>query len=156
MDKTGIASPVQKVGGVPTRDLMPKPQTAAITVWLALFSAVALDTLAELLWKLAVKSGDANASWIETLSHCALQPFFILAMLLFIPKYFNWMYVLRHADLTYAKPITSLGYIGVLTVSALVLHESLTVHKVLGVALVLAGVLIVSRTEVHTAPGDEK
>jgi drug/metabolite transporter (DMT)-like permease len=133
---------------------MPKSATPEVTIWVALLGAVGLDTLAELFWKLGVNNANAASTGLpETLFHTLLQPFFILAMLLFIPKYFNWMYILRKADLTYAKPITSLGFISVLIVSVLVLHEPVTWHKLLGVALVLAGVWMVGNTESHTSPG---
>jgi drug/metabolite transporter (DMT)-like permease len=95
-------------------------------------------------------NGAAGADLVQILVSCLTQPFFLLAMFLYIPKYFNWMQVLRTADLSYAKPITSLSTITILVVSAIVLHESITFSKVAGIAMVVAGVWLVSRTEMQT------
>jgi drug/metabolite transporter (DMT)-like permease len=116
-----------------------------------LAGAIALDTCAEILWKAGVIKTGADTGFIATLLGAIQQPFFILAMLLYIPKYFNWMYVLAKADLTFAKPITSLSYITVLIFSAIFLREQITVYKVAGLLLILWGVWQVSRTEVKTA-----
>jgi drug/metabolite transporter (DMT)-like permease len=118
-----------------------------MTVWAAVLVAIVLDTLAELFWKLGVNRA-SSADLVHTLITCATQPFFLLAMFLFIPKYFNWMYVLSKAELSYAIPAIALSYVTVLAVSVFVLHEPITVHKLFGVTLVLAGVWMVSRTEV--------
>jgi drug/metabolite transporter (DMT)-like permease len=120
-----------------------------LTIWAGLIAAIVLDTLAELFWKMGV-NGAAGADLVQILVSCLTQPFFLLAMFLYIPKYFNWMQVLRTADLSYAKPITSLSTITILVVSAIVLHESITFSKVAGIAMVVAGVWLVSRTEMQT------
>jgi drug/metabolite transporter (DMT)-like permease len=128
----------------------------SLATGLGLAAAILLDTAAELLWKAGViQTGECTDIW-PTLCGAAKQPLFILAMLLFIPKYFNWMFVLSRADLTFAKPITSLSYVTVLVFSALFLHEPITTFKVAGLVLILCGVWQVSRTEVSTIPGTEK
>jgi drug/metabolite transporter (DMT)-like permease len=122
---------------------------------LALLGAVVLDTIAQLLWKSGADSGKA-ANLFETAINTLCQPLFVLAMLMFIPKYFNWMYVLARVDLTYAKPITSLSFITILLFSALLLHEQITPFKLIGIVLILIGVWQVSRTEANTSaqPGE--
>ena len=124
---------------------------------LALAGAVVLDTVAQLLWKGGVTDGKGN-NWCEILLNTATQPMFILAMLMFLPKYFNWMYILSRADLTYAKPITSLSFITVLLFSAWFLHEQITAAKVIGVLLILVGVWQVGQTKPSTivAPAKEQ
>jgi drug/metabolite transporter (DMT)-like permease len=129
---------------------------ASLATALGLAGAILLDTLAELLWKAGVVETGPCTDILPTMCGVLKQPLFIVAMLLFIPKYFNWMYVLSKADLTFAKPITSLSYVTVLILSAMFLHEPITTYKVVGLILILCGVWQVSRTDVSTIPGVQK
>lgn len=122
---------------------------------LSLAGAVVLDTIAQLCWKSGATDGKGG-TLVETALHTASQPLFLLAMLLFIPKYFNWMYVLSKVDLTYAKPFTSLSFVTVLLCSAWWLHEHITPFKVVGVGLILLGVFQVSQTESQTISKSDK
>jgi len=47
--------------------------------------------------------------------------------------------------LSYAYPFMSLAFVFVLILSAILFHEALTVPKVLGVGLVVAGIIVASR-----------
>lgn len=127
-----------------------------LSLVLGLSGTIILDTLAELLWKAGVISAHCGDDFFQLACAVIVQPLFIAAMLLFIPKYFNWMFVLSRADFSFAKPITSLSYVTVLIFSALFLHESVTPAKLIGLSLVLAGVWLVCRTETHTVAGDSK
>jgi multidrug transporter EmrE-like cation transporter len=55
---------------------------------------------------------------------------------------------LTKAPVSSAYPMLSLGYVAVAAVSAAWLGESLTPAKVLGIALICAGVVLVSRSSV--------
>jgi multidrug transporter EmrE-like cation transporter len=45
-------------------------------------------------------------------------------------------------ELSYAYPFISLSFLLVLVLSAVLFHERVTIPKVLGVALVMAGIII--------------
>jgi multidrug transporter EmrE-like cation transporter len=57
-----------------------------------------------------------------------------------------WLAALSKAPVSTAYPMLSLGYVAVAAVSAIWLGESLSVPKVLGIALICAGVILVSRS----------
>jgi multidrug transporter EmrE-like cation transporter len=57
-----------------------------------------------------------------------------------------WVAALSKAPVSTAYPMLSLGYVVVAAVSALWLGESMTPAKVLGIALICAGVILVSRS----------
>ena len=82
---------------------------------LALAVAVALDTATQLLWKHAVAGLPDNASLQVAVLAVFSQPWFAVLIGLFLIQLWNWLNVLKHADLSFAQPITSLSY---LTVSA--------------------------------------
>jgi drug/metabolite transporter (DMT)-like permease len=56
-----------------------------------------------------------------------------------------WMAAITEFELSYAYPFMSLSFLLVLILSAILFQESLTVSKVVGVGLVVAGIIIGSR-----------
>ncbi|MFC2078676.1 EamA family transporter [Candidatus Bipolaricaulota bacterium] len=56
-----------------------------------------------------------------------------------------WMAALTQFDLTHAYPFMSLSFVLVLILSSVLLGESVTTAKVIGIALILAGILMSSR-----------
>jgi multidrug transporter EmrE-like cation transporter len=57
-----------------------------------------------------------------------------------------WLAALSKAPVSVAYPMLSLGYVVVAGVSAMWMGETLNLAKVLGIALICAGVLLVSRS----------
>ena len=119
----------------------------------ALVLAIVLDTVTHIVWKLAV-AGLPDDATVAAVARAALtSPFFYVALFAFGAQFVNWMRVLAHADLSYAQPLTALGYVAVLLVSAVLLHERISAGRILGVALILAGVYFISRTPHRTSGG---
>lgn len=56
----------------------------------------------------------------------------------------SWMYALRHISLTVAYPLTSLNYVGILLGAQYWFDEQLSGTRIVGVALIFAGVLCVA------------
>lgn len=106
--------------------------------------AIALDTLSQLLWKLAATRLPESASpavLLESLEH---DPLPLLVIGVFLLQLVNWLLVLERVDLSYAQPLTALSYVSVGLLSAWFFGERLDAAKIVGVVLVLAGVVLVS------------
>lgn len=116
-----------------------------------LVAAVVLDTVIQIAWKRAVGGVAPGASPRATLAAAAASPFFYAAMAAFAAQFFNWLRVLKSADLSFAQPFTALSYISVLTISNRALHESISAAKLFGIGLIFAGVYFISRTPFRTA-----
>jgi len=96
----------------------------------------------------------ASAS-VSQLAEAALhQPLFLLVATLFACQLVNWLHVLERSDLSYSQPITSLSFVSVFLLSGLFLAERVTAPKMLGVALVFAGVWFISRSPHDSRAGD--
>ena len=128
----------------------PTKLPAAVIVGLVL--AVVLDTVTHIAWKLAVVHLPADASFATIAGAALSSPLFLVAMLAYLAQFYNWMRVLEHADLSFAQPLTALGYVAVLAISAHSLHEHVSAARIAGVALILAGVVCISRTPSRTTP----
>ena len=112
--------------------------------------AIGLDTAVQLCWKAAVP---LSGSPLTILAGTAENPLFAAAAVLMICQLLNWMTVLSVADVSLAQPITAMGYITVAIASFYLWHETLTPLQVGGIALILFGVLLVSRTHRPQAGG---
>jgi len=106
--------------------------------------AIALDTLGQLLWKLAASRLPATLSPEALLQSIERDPLPLLVIGVFVLQLVNWLVVLERVDLSYAQPLTALSYVTVCLLSAWLFGERLDLHKGLGVLLVLAGVALVS------------
>jgi drug/metabolite transporter (DMT)-like permease len=108
--------------------------------------AIALDTGLQLVWKTGIAGlPDTSSAW-ELLVAIALNPLFILVGVFMGAQLVNWLKVLDHADLSYAKPFTSLSYVTVCVLSVLLLGERIAPLQIAGIVVVVAGVWCVSRT----------
>ena len=114
-------------------------------VALGLAAAIVLDTVLQLLWKVAAARLPAGVDPALFLA-VAAEPIFLAVALLLAVQFVNWIYVLEHADLSYAHAVVALSLIGVVVLSAVLLGEPITLLKLCGSALVLAGVLLVGST----------
>jgi multidrug transporter EmrE-like cation transporter len=119
--------------------------------WLLILTGVGLNATAQLLLKSATRplssftvfNGDTLLRSVGVLA-CSVP--FWAGMMCYAASVCVWIAALSKAPVSVAYPMLSLGYVVVAAVSALWLGESLTLPKVLGIALICAGVLLVSRS----------
>jgi drug/metabolite transporter (DMT)-like permease len=119
------------------------PQKHLLALGLAL--AITLDTASQLIWKVCIAGLPTDSGLWSILLAVFHQPLFIVLVALFLSQLFNWLRVLKRADLSYAQPITSLSYVAVCILSATFLDEHVGASKMAGVLCVLCGVMLVSR-----------
>jgi multidrug transporter EmrE-like cation transporter len=125
----------------------------SLITWVLILTGVALNAAAQLLLKLATKplaqfsvfdAATVNSSVIILFKSL---PFWT-GMLCYGVSVCVWVAALSKAPVSTAYPMLSLGYVVVAAVSAAFLGETLTLGKVLGIALICTGVLLVSRSPV--------
>jgi multidrug transporter EmrE-like cation transporter len=122
----------------------------SLITWVLILTGVGLNAAAQLLLKVATKSlshfSEFNA---DILSSSVLilfkSPSFWAGMLCYGASLCVWVAALSKAPVSTAYPMLSLGYVVVAAVSVAWLGETLTPAKVLGIALICAGVVLVSR-----------
>ncbi|MGH6934018.1 MAG: EamA family transporter [Dongiaceae bacterium] len=116
---------------------------------LLILLSVALSSLAHLSFKVGVNSIEAGAGAGIGRGYglaLAANPYVWLGIILHVAALAAWLFGLRKLDLSYAYPFISLGFVLVLLVSATVLDERLNAARILGVALIVAGVFFVARS----------
>ncbi|WP_448099921.1 DMT family transporter [Luteibacter jiangsuensis] len=117
---------------------------------------MAFDTLAQLSFKLAGSHAlpvTADAAWV---ARVFAQPWVYGAVAGYIGAFFTWMTLLRHAPIGPAFAASHLEVVSVTLLSAWLLHEPLTLPRILGAATIVAGILCLAAAERETlavAPG---
>jgi multidrug transporter EmrE-like cation transporter len=125
----------------------------SLVTWLLILSGVGLNAAAQLLLKTATRplahftvfNADTLSSSILILSKS--MPFWS-GMICYGASLCVWLAALAKAPVSTAYPMLSLGYVVVAAVSVMWLGETLTLPKVVGIALICGGVVLVSRSSV--------
>jgi multidrug transporter EmrE-like cation transporter len=125
----------------------------SVITWALILTGVGLNAAAQLLLKVATKPlGHFSVFNADTLNSSVVILFKSLpfwgGMLCYAASVCVWVAALSKAPVSTAYPMLSLGYVVVAAVSVAWLGETLTPAKVLGIALICAGVVLVSRSSV--------
>jgi multidrug transporter EmrE-like cation transporter len=119
--------------------------------WALILTGVGLNAAAQLLLKVAARPLAHFSQFnIDTLSSSVVillksLPFWV-GMVCYGTSVCVWLAALSKAPVSTAYPMLSLGYVVVAVVSVLWLGESMGLAKVLGIALICVGVILVSRS----------
>ena len=119
--------------------------------WVLILTGVSLNAAAQLLLKVATQPlaaftrFDSGTLWASILILGRSVPFWV-GMFCYGASLCVWLAALSRAPVSIAYPMLSIGYIVVAAASVLWLGESLSPAKVLGIALICVGVVLVSRS----------
>ncbi len=119
--------------------------------WVLILTGVGLNAAAQLTLKVATRplarfSDFSPATLGSAILILSKSPQFWAGMVCYAASVCVWLAALSKAPVSTAYPMLSLGYVAVAVVSVTWLGESMTLPKVLGIALICAGVILVSRS----------
>ncbi len=119
--------------------------------WLLILSGVGLNAAAQLALKYATRSlaGFTRFDAATLAASAALlwhSRAFWVGMVCYGASLCVWLAALAKAPVSIAYPMLSLGYVVVAAASVLWLGETLSPAKICGIALICAGVVLVSRS----------
>jgi multidrug transporter EmrE-like cation transporter len=119
--------------------------------WAMILTGVGLNAAAQLLLKVATRPlahfSQFNAATISASVLILFKsPPFWAGMVCYAASVCVWLAALSKAPVSTAYPMLSLGYVAVAAVSVIWLGESMTPAKAMGIALICAGVVLVSRS----------
>jgi len=80
------------------------------------------------------------------------NPWVALGVSLLIVWLISQMTLLSWADLSYVLPVTSVGYVLAALAGRVFLHEEISLARWAGIALIMGGVIIVSKTAPQAKP----
>ena len=117
---------------------------------LLIFVSVILAVLGQL----SMKQGMLKVGYVpfelakfgSSFSRVITTPFVLLGLFLYVISTVFWLVVLSRVELSYAYPMISIGYVLVIFLSWLLLHEHISSGRILGVLLICSGILLVARS----------
>jgi len=125
---------------------------SAVT-WLLILTGVGFNAAAQLLLKAATRglahfSDFAAGTLVSGMLILFKSPPFWAGMVCYGISLCVWLAALSKAPVSTAYPMLSLGYVAVAVIAAVWMGEALSVPKVLGIALICGGVVLVSRSSI--------
>ncbi|CEP66651.1 Drug/metabolite transporter [Moorella glycerini] len=108
--------------------------------------SVFLGAGAQVLFKVGVLQLDSLKFNIPGITGLLFSPYILGGLVAFAASFLLWLKVLAEVPLSYAYPMVSLGYVFVFLLSWLYLGESLPALRVVGLALIIGGILLIARS----------
>lgn len=116
-----------------------------------ILTSVLLGAAGQIAFKLGASNpalaGQLNVgNWQGFFLRAALSPGILLGLTLYGLSTLLWLMMLARSELSYAYPFISIGFVVTLLYGWLALGEAISLTRVVGVALIIAGVVAVSRS----------
>lgn len=128
---------------------MPAKKSLTLKIFFFLVFTDLLETFAQFCFKKGAIS--ANIAPVDNIAQAGIfisavifSPFLWLALFSVLAIFIIWSSILSKVDLSVAVPVASFSYITIPIVSAVFLHEKISILRWSGIALIVAGVLLVS------------
>jgi multidrug transporter EmrE-like cation transporter len=86
-----------------------------------------------------------NSDKLFFILNLLLDPYIILSICSAFTAMLCWMAAMTKFELSHAYPFTGLNFALILLFSSLVFHEPVTIPKVIGVLLIIAGIVVGSQ-----------
>lgn len=114
-------------------------------------TAVAIAAVGQVLLRHGMRvAKEATGGGGSLALHAATSPYVLGGLMVFAVSAVLWLAALSRVPLSIAYPFNAVGYLGILTASAVVLHERVAVRTWVGSAFVVVGlVMVVSSANTH-------
>jgi drug/metabolite transporter (DMT)-like permease len=152
IDERSRANERPPVGEVPTAERQRRSKTVLIGLILV---SVTLAAVAQLTLKHGMNVVTGNGTEplslsdpLATVKRIVLTPSVWIGLMIFAVSAAVWLLVLSRVSLSFAYPFASLTYVLILVFDRFVLHQPISGLRYAGVALIIAGLFLISRT--HT------
>jgi drug/metabolite transporter (DMT)-like permease len=113
---------------------------------LLILLSVLCTSVAQVALKLAVPVIRASDPFLMTVLRLSTHPWLIVGICLYLLALGLWIAGLKELPVSYAYPFVALGVVLVTLFSWIFLSESIHAGRIAGMSLIVAGLLIVSRT----------
>lgn len=99
-------------------------------------------------WRMGLYSGLPDDSWAKLvfLFKLLLDPFILSSFIAAFIAAMCWMAALTKFELSYAYPFTSISFVLVLVLSAIILREPISAMRLTGLALIITGIMITAKS----------
>ena len=110
--------------------------------------SVGLNASAQIFLKVGARSGFdvPGGAAVQALLGIVLRPAILAGLFCYGLSVLSWIYVLSRAEVSFAYPFLSLGFVVVAVASYLYLDEALTLQRMAAIALIALGTVLLARS----------
>jgi uncharacterized membrane protein len=113
--------------------------------FIIIFIPIIISAIAQIILKSGIGStavaGSLSGFFFKTLT----SPGVILGLSLYGLGALLWLIVLSREDVSFAFPLVSFAYVLAIILSAIFLKEHITIGRIIGSALIMAGIFVIAR-----------
>ena len=114
--------------------------------YLVAFISIALGAIAQYFFKVGVTGVSQKANGTGEIIKMGIMNFHLWSGLAcYGVSLLMWFYVLSHMELSRAFPLVSIAYVFTLLMGYFFLHEPLSIYKIIGISLIIAGVIFITK-----------
>jgi multidrug transporter EmrE-like cation transporter len=122
----------------------------SLSTFLVIFVGVLLNSGAQLMLKAGAKTLQAMSlgsasSVLNAAMGAATQPWIVAGLCCYFISAGLWVIALTRVDVTVAYPLLSMGYVIAAVLAWQIFGEALTPGRIAGIAIILVGVVVLSR-----------
>jgi len=118
-------------------------------IFLMILSCVVIGTAGQLLLKLGMDQVGHFAFSLHNIIpigiRIALNPYVVAGICCYVLSLVVWLMILSRAEVSYAYPMLSLGYIITAVAAYYLFGEDLSLARILGIVLVIIGVILIAK-----------
>lgn len=112
----------------------------------AILTSVLLSVLAQIFLKFGMSRLVIPPEWFSwSFISVVINKYVILGLTCYGLSMVFWLYVLTRVDVSRAYPFVGLGFIGTMLFAHFFLQEPITIQKLTGTLLIVAGVVLLAR-----------
>ena len=114
--------------------------------YLVAFISIALGAIAQYFFKLGVNTVSQKANGtVEIIKSGMINLHLWSGLACYGISLLMWFYVLSHMELSRAFPLVSIAYVFTLLLGYFFLNEPLSIYKIIGISLIIAGVIFITK-----------
>ena len=121
-----------------------------LSTFLVIFAGVVLNSVAQLMLKAGARtlqgiSLTSGSSVLNAALAASTQPWILAGLCCYFISAGLWVVALTRVDVTVAYPLLSMGYVIAAVLAWQIFGEALTAGRIAGIAIILVGVVVLSR-----------
>lgn len=113
-----------------------------------IFTTILFTVYSQLImrWRVEIAgpTPDNLSGKLHYIAELLLNPWVISALVSTFCAGISWMMAMTRFEISYAFPFVSLNYVLILVLSVLLFNETITISKLIGSALVMAGIFVIA------------
>jgi uncharacterized membrane protein len=118
-----------------------------VHVIFVILAASITAAIGQLLLKLGMADvGLIDGIYLEKVIQMFTNPTVVVGLIVFGISTMFWLTALSRKDLSYVYPFIGINMVLVFLLSAVILHEELGIYRIIGMAVIVLGAVVVSQT----------